>query len=254
MRRFVRYPSAWRYAAIGTALGVAAPAGLLLLRLATAARGPLPELRTNSVFYLYTLAGTCVVFGIFGYFAGRQTDRLRRSRDRYETLSRLDTLTHLLNARAFQGRYRRALEHAEHFSEPISLLIVDVDGLKSINDRFGHTTGSAALRHVAQVLRESKREEDDAARWGGDEFALLMPGADRFAAARLAETLVSRVKRAPISPDHPDCMVTVTVGAATAWPPSSEDLFELADLALYQGKQAGRDRYRLTAASERAAR
>ena len=250
MRQSLRSKAAWRYAAIGFSLGVLAPAGLLILRAATGAPSPFDELRSNGIFYAYTLVGTCIVFASFGFIAGRQTDRLRRSRDRYETLSRLDALTHLLNARAFQGRYRRAIEHAAHFGEPLSLLLVDVDGLKEINDRWGHSTGSAALRHVAQVLREAKREEDDAARWGGDEFALLMPGADRFSAARLAETLVSRVKRAPISQERAECVVTVTVGAATAYPPAEQDLFELADLALYQGKQAGRDRYRLNAAAE----
>lgn len=126
-----------------------APIGALLLRLAVGADDPMEELRANSFFYFYALIGTCLVFGVAGFYAGRRADRLRRSRDRFHLLAERDDLTHLSNARAFRNRYRRAIEHAATFREPISFLIVDVDGLKAINDRWGHSFGSAALLHVA---------------------------------------------------------------------------------------------------------
>lgn len=155
-------------------------------------------------------------------------------------------MTHLSNARAFRNRYRRAIEHAATFREPISLLIVDVDGLKAINDRWGHSFGSAALLHVAQVLSESKREEDLAARWGGDEFAVLMPGANSMAAERVARRIIEGVRERVVRHQGREFPLTVSIGISTRLSPSaSDDLFEPADRALYEGKRHGRDQARV---------
>lgn len=184
--------------------------------------------------------GTCLVFGAAGFFVGRRADTLRSGRDRYRALSELDSLTGLVNARTFFGRYRRAAEHARRFREPLSLLVLDVDRLKALNDSYGHAFGSAALLHVAQVLSDTKREDDMAARWGGDEFALLMPGADAAAARRQAEAIVERLRRGPLVHGGEPRAVSVTIGIASseAGQPE-EDLFERADRALYEGKRAG---------------
>ena len=205
------------------------------------------EWRSHSFFYLYALIGTCAVFGVAGLYAGRRADRLQKSRDRYEALSNLDPVTRLQNARAFRNRYRRAMEHAANFREPISLLLVDVDDLKRINERWGHSVGSAALRHVAEILKESKREEDLAARWGGDEFVVLMPGADPTAAGRLAQTILERVRAEGLPHAGAVSPLTVTIGIAGGTAPG-EDLFELADRALFEGKRAGRDRFSIAGA------
>lgn len=233
---------AWRYAFLGALLGVGAPAGALALRLLGGVADPLAELRTNVFFYQYELLGSCLVFGSAGFLVGRRADLLRRGRDRYRDLSERDSLTGLANARTFLGRYRRAVEHAARFREPISLLVIDVDRLKSINDTFGHAFGSAALLHVARVLAECKRDDDMAARWGGDEFALLMPGADAAAAQRQAEAILERLRREPLSHGADRRSVSVTIGVATGAGAIDENLFESADRALYEGKRAGRDR------------
>lgn len=222
-------------------LGVGAPAGALALRLVTGGLAASEELSANAFFYLYQLVGTCLVFGTAGFFVGRRADRLPSGRDRYRELSERDPLTGLVNARAFVGRYRRAVEHALRFREPLSLLVIDVDRLKALNDSLGHSFGSAALRRVASALTDSKREDDMAARWGGDEFTLLMPGADAPAARRQAEAILDRLRRAPLVKGDEARTLSVTIGIATSQAGrASEDLFERADRALYEGKRSGR--------------
>ena len=131
------------YAALGALLGIGAPLGALGLRVAGgAAVGP--ELAANRFFYVYELVGTSLIFGVAGFFVGRRADRVRTGRDLYRLLSERDPLTGLVNSRAFFERFRRAVDHARRFREPISLLVIDVDRLKDLNDRFGHAVGSAA--------------------------------------------------------------------------------------------------------------
>lgn len=238
-------PAALRYAAAGVALGIGAPTGALLLRLMAGASDPSQELQANLFFYLYTLVGTCLVFGFAGFYAGRRADQLRLSRDRFHVLAERDDLTHLSNARDFRNRYRRAIAHAAAYREPISLLMVDVDGLKGINDRWGHSFGSAALQHVGRILEESKRAEDLAARWGGDEFVVLMPGADSSAAERVAQRVLEQLRQRSARCGGQEFSFTVSIGIATRISPSpKDDLFELADRALYESKRAGRDQAR----------
>lgn len=248
---WIRLPAAWRYAAAGILLGLGAPGGALLLRILQTGTGTAAELRAHAFFYLYELIGTCTVFGAAGYLAGRRADRLRQGLDRYQSLSQHDDLTRLLNARAFREHYGRAIEHARKFGESISLLLLDIDSLKEINDRGGHLTGNDALLLVAGVLAESKRAGDLACRWGGDEFAILMPGADSAAAARLAQTILDRLRSRRVRGAGAEQRVSVTIGVATgSRAAASNDLFEIADRALYEGKRLGRDRFRLESGSE----
>ncbi len=239
-----RVPLAWQYAVLGAILGPGAPAGALALRFLFGARDLLGELGANAFFYIYELLGSCLVFAAAGFLVGRRADRLRSVRDRYRELSEADPLTGLANARTFLGHYRRAVERAARFHEPISLLIVDVDQLKAINDRLGHAFGSAALLHVARVLSGCKRKDDMAARWGGDEFAVLMPGADTPAAKRQAEAILEALRTEPAEHRGGRFPVSVTIGASSAVGPGEDGLFERADRALYEGKRTGRGGFR----------
>jgi diguanylate cyclase (GGDEF)-like protein len=228
------------YTLLGVVLGIGAPAGALLLRILMGARDPWLEIRSNAFFYLYEHIGTSVVFGLAGLLAGLRAERLRRGRDRYHALAEHDPLTQLANAQAFQSHFRRSVEHAARFQEPLSLLLIDVDKLKNLNDRFGHSCGSAALVHVAGALTACKRADDVAARWGGDEFALLMPGADGAAARRQAQAILGRLQDSHILHEGLTHAVSVTIGAATSGPDGAgDDLFDRADAALYAGKRAG---------------
>lgn len=222
------------YAVIGLLLGCGAPLGSFVLRFASMAdvrQQPFAELRANAFFYLYELLATSLVFAVAGLIAGRRADRLGQGEAFYQQLAELDALTGLYNHRAFMERYRRALERAVTTQQPLAVILFDVDQLKAINDAHGHAAGSRALVYVADALRRSKRATDVAARWGGDEFAILMEGADLAAAIRVAEGVVAHLRN-----------VTVTIGVCAAARLSlSSDLFEAADRALLAGKARGRN-------------
>jgi diguanylate cyclase (GGDEF)-like protein len=235
----------WRYTVIGFLLGFGAPAGAFALRLALMAdvrRAPFADLRTNAFFYAYSLVGTCIVFAVAGYIAGTHAERLRRAEEFYHRLAEHDPLTSLLNARAFEDRYRRTVERAARLASPVALLVIDVDNLKRINDEQGHERGSAALIRVADAIRAGKRGSDAAARWGGDEFAVLLDGAGATAARRTAETIMHRLA----ADQESSPAVTVTIGVAASVPrEGASDLFTAADAALYEGKRAGRNQIRV---------
>ena len=236
-----------RYAFVGAALGLGGPAGALILRVLAGAHAA-ADLRSHSFFYLYQLFGTCVVFAAAGVYAGRRADRLRKGRDRYQRLSELDPLTRLANAETFRRHYDRSVEQAARSGETLSLLMIDVDRLKGLNDELGHSFGSAALRHVAAILEESKRAGDLVARWGGDEFALLMPGTAAKTAARRAESILERLRKFPVRVDGRERTVSATIGVATAPGSPEESLFEAADRALFAGKRSGRGQVRCAGA------
>lgn len=237
------------YASTGFVLGLGAPLGALLLRILTSdavRRNPVADLQANAFFYIYALAGTCTVFAAAGYIAGRRAERLARAARFYHELAEHDSLTGLFNARALRNASKRAIERAVRYGVPVGLLVIDVDLLKQINDREGHVTGNDALRHVASALRAVKRAGDLAARWGGDEFALLMEGADVAAALRVAEQMTEYLRANPMRMDGRAIPVSVTIGIAAGIPtPETEDFFAVGDRALYDGKQGGRDQVRV---------
>ncbi len=235
--------NAARFTAVGAVLGLGGPAGALLIRMLSGAEAG-PELREHSFYYLYQLFGTCIVFAAGGFVAGRRTDRIRHWRDRFQELSELDPLTRLANFDTFRRHYARSVEHAARSGEPLSLLMIDLDQLKLLNDELGHSFGSAALRHVAGVLEELKRAGDLAARWGGDEFTLLMPGAEAETARRRAESILERLRAQPVRVDGRERTISATIGIATSCGAAEGDLFEVADRALYAGKRAGRGQVR----------
>ncbi len=235
------------YTLVGIASGTGAPLGALLIRLATGTVSTAAEIRTHLFYYVYELIGTSLVFGVLGFLAGRRADRLAASEREFRELAVHDELTGLGNRREFEERYRRAVGRSFRFREPLSLLLVDIDSLKTINDRWGHAIGNDALRHVAGILESEKRTDDTAARWGGDEFVLLMPGAESAAAQRVAERILEKTRTSRLGATA--MPVTVTIGIASDVASAPEhDYFDTADRALYAGKRAGRDTSRALSA------
>ncbi|MEO8033191.1 MAG: GGDEF domain-containing protein [Acidobacteriota bacterium] len=236
----------WTYALLGLVLGSGAPVGQLLLRMLTSPavrKNPVAEVRNHLPFYGYQILGTSAIFCIAGMIAGQRAERLQRAEQFYHRLSEHDSLTGLLNARAFGDKCARVLERAVKLEQPVSMLLIDIDGLKEINDSFGHAAGSDALLHVARIIDQSKRSEDSAARWGGDEFAILLEGGDVEAATRVGDSIIARLRLTPLSIGRQQRTVTVTIGIATSGHPvHAAQLFEAADHALYEGKRLGRDR------------
>ncbi|MBS0267254.1 MAG: GGDEF domain-containing protein, partial [Planctomycetes bacterium] len=159
----------------------------------------------------------------------------------FQTETYTDALTGLANRRRLDLELTQQVARAQAGALPLTLLLVDVDHFKQINDQLGHAPGDQCLCAVAQVLRAAVRATDVVARYGGDEFALLLPGATLPTAGRIAERIRMTLAGHQISALAP-ARLTVSIGLAAV--PRKGDgavLFEQADRALYAAKQAGRN-------------
>ncbi len=154
----------------------------------------------------------------------------------------VDGLTGLANRRAASEAVHAEVARAQRLETPLAVVLADLDGFKEVNDAHGHAVGDAVLRTFAEVLRETLRESDVAGRWGGEEFLLLLPGADEDGAAQLAERV--RVALAARSiPGVPGLRVTASFGVAEyAGETNTDQLVAAADGALYRAKDAGKNR------------
>jgi diguanylate cyclase (GGDEF)-like protein len=163
---------------------------------------------------------------------------------RAEALSVTDDLTNLYNSRYLSQVLRRETKRASRSGRPLSLLFVDLDGFKSINDAHGHLYGSRALVEAAGVMRASARETDMVARFGGDEFALILPDTGSDGAVAVGERLRARVAgHRFLQGDGLSIMLTVSVGVATLpdVAASAEGLLQAADQAMYWVKDHGKN-------------
>jgi diguanylate cyclase (GGDEF)-like protein len=161
----------------------------------------------------------------------------------YRQAAATDHLTGVLNRRAFLDAATQLSARRSLRGEPVSLMMFDLDHFKSINDRFGHAVGDAALRLFAQVLRGSMRTNDIVARLGGEEFAAIVPG-DRYVAELIGERVRAAFETAARTIEDHAIAGTVSIGAATelAPVPNLAQLLEHADMALYEAKRSGRNR------------
>ena len=172
-----------------------------------------------------------------------QRRQIARLGARLVEATRVDTLTGLLNRRAFEEMLDEELERSLRTGRPLSVIVGDLDWLQLVNARHGSETGDVVLQLVAQDLRKWKRRIDSAARIGGEEFGLILPGSGREAGIDAAERLREAVAA--------ESCVTLSLGVVEGPRDgaSADDLLRAADRALYAAKAGGRDR---TAAPERA--
>jgi two-component system, cell cycle response regulator len=176
--------------------------------------------------------------------AGRRIVELQKallaSNQRLEELSRTDGLTGVANRRAFDAELCTRFEHAKRYARPLTLLMIDIDHFKKVNDTLGHQAGDEVLERIARVLQRATRQSDFVARFGGEEFVVLLPETPLLEGLQVAE----KIRAAVASEDLP-ARVTVSVGVATMPQPeldSPEALVAAADAALYRAKRSGRNR------------
>ena len=162
----------------------------------------------------------------------------------FQRLSSTDGLTGVHNHRHFQERLREEFRRAQRYDDALSLILLDLDHFKDVNDRFGHAAGDRVLREVASALQQGVRDTDLVARYGGEEFAVLLPRTHLTCALTVAER-VRRELRALRPGDEGRLQVTASLGVSS-FPHravlSPEQLLLTADEALYQAKREGRDR------------
>lgn len=163
-----------------------------------------------------------------------------------EAEARQDPKTELFNARHFSKLLGEALERSDRDSRPASVLIADLDLLREINNRYGHLAGDVVLAGVARIFRAELRSEDVAARFGGEEFALLLPDTAEEEAAAMAERIRAAVSDARFEVETSDEPITATVSIGVATYPvhasSASELIYRADVAAYRAKAQGRNR------------
>jgi diguanylate cyclase (GGDEF)-like protein len=161
-----------------------------------------------------------------------------------ETLAATDELTHLPNHRCFQERIEEEISRSRRSKKPLSLLMVDVDHFKKLNDTYGHPFGDAVLGQLAATMERCLRREDFAARYGGEEFAVVLPDTSREGARQTAERFRTEVSRTVFAYEGNSVQLSISAGIAS-YPrdaTSKEQLIENADRALYVAKRTGRNR------------
>lgn len=191
----------------------------------------------------------------------RDVTSQKHRQDELNTLASTDALTGLSNRRCFDLRLEELVVEAHQMSKTFSLLIIDVDRFKLYNDTYGHAGGDVCLKAIAKAIEQSVRRTDLAVRYGGEEFAVLLPTADEAGAKLVAEKIRQKVAslKLPHERNQPYGVTTISIGVA-GWnlqsPPATggNGLFSLADAALYEAKNTGRNRVILSSATEETAR
>lgn len=193
---------------------------------------------------LFTLSAFLVLTMSLSVLAFRYGRRLARARDEMQRMAQTDFLTGLANRRAFIEAAELELARAKRYGTPLSLLMLDIDFFKKINDVRGHEAGDAAIKRLAACALGVLREIDVMGRWGGEEFVILLPETDAPSAAEVAERLRAAVEESESPGADGSARLTVSIGYA-AWTGSEKDVDALvrnADAALYRAKNSGRNR------------
>ena len=186
-------------------------------------------------------------FSVIGYQMTATIEHLQRLSS-VKNLAIYDTLTGLYNRRYFEERFGTEVQQAFVNKTSLSLILIDIDHFKKVNDTFGHPEGDKILRGVASLLKISVRKKDTVARYGGEEFILILPEASLEAASMIAERIGRLVESTSFDVGNAHINATISLGISS-FPShrarSKEELVKMADLALYHAKGEGRNRVSL---------
>lgn len=240
----------WRASSRSAGAGVAMAAALVVF-VGQAGEGVANILRLSGMLSdetYFSFAAWLLVCAIIGGsvwnlgFLLMAADRFRAT---LVKLAKTDDLTGLANRRGLREQILLAEKMVRRKNSSVVLAMVDMDKFKSINDRYGHSAGDAALVHAAGIIRSFLRDDHYAARVGGDEFCLLLPGMDAASAAPIAERLAREIKQTPLQWEGQEIHVSASVGL-TEWQPSSEgrlmDSLERADRHMFTSKRFRQER------------
>lgn len=176
------------------------------------------------------------------YLSGMYLRLVTKAEDALRVLATTDPLTQLLNRRSLLDIAEYEVVQRKRHKAPLAFILADIDHFKSINDQHGHAAGDAVLKAVSKTLRQASREQDSIARWGGEEFLILMPEATKDVAMKVAERLRQQVETLSVPVNDNVIKVSMTFGVSAHQADEIVDApLSRADAALYQGKMAGRN-------------
>jgi diguanylate cyclase (GGDEF)-like protein len=218
-------------------LALAVDIGFVIAEVA-AGLDPAADFRRHPFLYSYIYFGTIILFGIFGSLIGAREDILRE-------MAHTDTLTGLFNLRYFWARVEEEFALARRHRTPMSLVVIDLDNFKKINDDHGHPVGDRFLQMTGMTIRSIMREGEIAARVGGEEFALLLTHTSAHEATVVAERIRIAIGKELLKVNGREVSLTASAGVACTVDHEDHDareIYHLADQALLRAKREGRDR------------
>lgn len=234
LTRFISLPLL--RAVYGLLLSLGAPLGWLLIQW-IAGRDPFKTAQVDTLLYTYMIVSTSIVFSVLGYAIG--------IREKIITdLALTDELTALYNKRYFKSCLEQEFKRYQRNENPFSVIIIDLDFFKHINDQYGHPAGDEVLKTVSSTIMANCRKNEIAARVGGEEMSIIASDCNLSSASLLAERIRIAIEESTSSWQGEEIKVTASFGVATATPSSHNawQIYQLADKALYQAKQTGRNK------------
>jgi two-component system, cell cycle response regulator len=175
----------------------------------------------------------------------RVGSRVVQYQQHLEYQTQIDSLTGLFNRRAFEKKIGEEFERSKRYGHPLSVVILDIDNFKKINDTYGHHGGDAALVRISEILRERSRRSDFPSRFGGEEFVLVLPETDQDSAIQVARKFHEEIRSCSFGTVDKPFLLTVSMGLTSTIQKEYSDWREMvadADCALYQAKNTGKDR------------
>ena len=210
----------------------------------TAIVAPYLEARNANTAMLTSAIASCILAPPASILMALYSSKLISVQEQLHELATTDPLTSLLNRRAFAHRYEREAARYDRTNRPISLLLIDLDYFKLINDKYGHAGGDEALKVLAEHLRTTSRfGTDDVARWGGEEFAVLLSDTGHQSAVRVAERLRRQIETLKIKFNDHQIHLEASIGVIMCRKREPlEQAMQRVDLCLRQAKTQGRNR------------
>ena len=205
----------------------------------------LREARTSKLLLvLAAVLMLALLFGIIYFLTWRLVDKLDTVQRHYTSLISTDELTRLRNRRYVMRRLEEECERADRLGTPLSMMLIDIDHFKQINDTYGHPFGDQVLKRVAARMKASLRRYDILGRIGGEEFLIICPGATLEEAAVLAERIRIQINGVKVIDAGTECSITVSIGVTSfsTMEGTVDILMRKVDAALYKAKESGRDR------------